>query len=50
MMPTEDVQAVLAAASAVHEMAPIVLRLAAITGGRRSELAARQPTGIGVSR
>jgi integrase len=39
-MSPEEVQRVLAAAELVHEMAPIALRLAAITGARRSELAA----------
>jgi integrase len=39
-MSPEEVQCVLRAAELVHEMAPIALRLAAITGARRSELAA----------
>jgi integrase len=40
VMSTEEVQRVLAAAGEVHELAPIALRLAAVTGARRSELAA----------
>ncbi|MCU0270906.1 MAG: site-specific integrase [Acidimicrobiales bacterium] len=40
VMSTDEVQRVLAAAERVHDMAPIALRLAAITGARRAELAA----------
>jgi integrase len=40
VMSGDEVRRVLAAAPEVHEMAPIALRLAAITGARRSELAA----------
>lgn len=40
VMSGEEVRRVLAASTEVHEMAPIALRLAAITGARRSELAA----------
>lgn len=42
VMSTDEVQRVLVAAEEVHEMAPLALRLAAITGARRSELAALQ--------
>jgi integrase len=40
VMTAEDVQRVLAVAESVNEMAPAALRLAAITGARRAELAA----------
>jgi integrase len=40
VMSAEEVQRVLAVAPEVHEMAPIALRLAAVTGARRAELAA----------
>jgi integrase len=40
VMSGDEVRRILAAAPEVHEMAPIALRLAAITGARRSELAA----------
>jgi len=39
-MSAEDVKAVIAAAAEVHDMAPVALRLAAVTGARRGELAA----------
>jgi len=39
-MSVEDVKAVIAAAAVVHDMAPVALRLAAVTGARRGELAA----------
>ena len=39
-MSPAEVRAVLAAAEEVHDMAPVALRLAAVTGARRSELAA----------
>lgn len=39
-MTTQEVQQVLSVAARVHEMAPAALRLAAITGARRAELAA----------
>ncbi len=42
VMTTDEVRRVLAASSQVHELAPIALRLAAITGARRAELAALQ--------
>lgn len=40
VMSADDVQKVMAAAETVNEMAPAMLRLAAITGARRAELAA----------
>jgi len=40
VMSAEDVQRVMAAAETVNEMALVMLRLAAITGARRGELAA----------
>ena len=46
VMSAEDVQKVLAAAEEVNEMAPIALRLAAITGARRAELAALRWTDL----
>lgn len=39
-MSPEEVKAVIAAAGQVHDMAPVALRLAAVTGARRGELAA----------
>lgn len=42
VMSADDVQKVMAAAATVNEMAPVMLRLAAITGARRAELAALQ--------
>ncbi len=42
VMSTDEVIRVLAAAGEVHELAPVALRLAAITGARRGELAALQ--------
>ena len=44
VMSDDDVHAALAAAEQVHEMAPAALRLAAVTGARRSELAAMRWT------
>jgi integrase len=40
VMTAEEVHAVLAVAEQVNEMAPVLLRLAAVTGARRAELAA----------
>ena len=40
VMSADEVQRVLSVAADVHEMAPVALRLAAITGARRAELAA----------
>lgn len=46
VMSAEDVQAVLEAAEQVNEMAPVAIRLAAITGARRAELAALRWTDL----
>jgi integrase len=46
VMSGDEVRRILAAAPEIHEMAPIALRLAAITGARRSELAALQWTDL----
>ena len=49
-MSSEDVQAVLAAAHSIEPRAELALRIAAVTGARRSELAALQWEDLAASR